>query len=427
MISILLPLYNGANFLDECFTSINKQTYKNWKLFIGINGHGLNSKLFKRISDKYVNNPKVVVKEYDVKSKPQTLNLLAKEVESDYVALIDVDDKWHPEKLQKQVPLLKKYDVVGTAGKYIGNKNTKINIEVGEITYERIFFHNCFINSSVIMKKEDVDFDDVFLDDYNMWLKLLPKKPKFYNVPDILVYHRLHEDSFFNGSNNGDVNKLKGKWLRYYGDNGYMLERFGTTVIMPLLYDKYNLNDIKVSMDSVINQSFKGYEFLIVINHDNVINMVKKIINENYNEEQKKFINIKKIHDKAYKEKLSARVKKVRLKQYLDKCMNLGRYNLIAFIQPKDIWKKEKLFHQVFWIHGYDAICVGGEFYGAPKGSGKNGYRKNMVLPSRDPNAIKFYRSAVLLKRKRFKKYPTVYAGHTFLFHRHMNLIRVFY
>lgn len=144
MISVLLPLFNGETFLEGCLNSIRAQTYKKWQVIIGINGHGLDSKLYKRISENLKNDNKVKVFQYDIKSKPLTLNLLAKEVDTEFVALIDVDDLWDKNKLEKQIPFLKSFDVIGTSGRYIGKKHTKINIEVGKITYERIFFHNCF-------------------------------------------------------------------------------------------------------------------------------------------------------------------------------------------------------------------------------------------------------------------------------------------
>ena len=423
MISVLIPLFNGSDFLNQAIDSVQKQTYKKWKIYIGINGHGLNSNLFKRLTKQFENNDKIIVKEYDIKSKAETLNLLAKETTDDYVALLDVDDKWEKTKLEKQIPLMKKYDVVGTAGKYIGDKNTRIHIEVGPIPYERIFFHNSFINSSILMKREDVEYDDVFLDDYNMWFKLMGKGRKFYNHQDVLTYHRLHKNSFFNKTNNGDVNQLRDKWLRYYDKNKLLVERFGVTVIMPLLYNNYQKKFIKMSFDSVLNQSLNNYEFIIVINADNIIEIVKEIINEsNLTDEQKEKIQIKKIKDKSIKKRLSERQKKFKRRQYADKCMSLGKFNLMAFIEPRDVWMKEKLMHQVKWIHGYDAICVGGTYHG-----GRHERAANIVLPNRDEHARRFYRSAVLIKRKKYKNYPIQYIGKTFLFHRHMNLIKVWW
>ena len=46
MISILMPIYNGHEFMRESIPSILQQTYKNWELIIGINGHEKNSVIY---------------------------------------------------------------------------------------------------------------------------------------------------------------------------------------------------------------------------------------------------------------------------------------------------------------------------------------------------------------------------------------------
>jgi len=43
MISILMPIYNGIEFINESVPSILQQTYGEWELLIGINGHPENS------------------------------------------------------------------------------------------------------------------------------------------------------------------------------------------------------------------------------------------------------------------------------------------------------------------------------------------------------------------------------------------------
>ena len=41
MISILIPIYNGIEFIDESVSSVLNQVYKDWEIIIGVNGHGL--------------------------------------------------------------------------------------------------------------------------------------------------------------------------------------------------------------------------------------------------------------------------------------------------------------------------------------------------------------------------------------------------
>ena len=45
MILIIIPLYNGVEYLDECINSVKNQTLTNWEILIGINGHEINSEV----------------------------------------------------------------------------------------------------------------------------------------------------------------------------------------------------------------------------------------------------------------------------------------------------------------------------------------------------------------------------------------------
>jgi glycosyltransferase involved in cell wall biosynthesis len=47
MISILMPIYNGIEFIGESVPTILYQTYKEWELIIGINGHPKDSDVYK--------------------------------------------------------------------------------------------------------------------------------------------------------------------------------------------------------------------------------------------------------------------------------------------------------------------------------------------------------------------------------------------
>ena len=55
MISILIPIYNGIEFIDESVMSVINQTYTKWELLIGVNGHPESSSVFlaaKKYQDK---------------------------------------------------------------------------------------------------------------------------------------------------------------------------------------------------------------------------------------------------------------------------------------------------------------------------------------------------------------------------------------
>lgn len=233
-ISVLIPLYNGVEYLEQSLSSVINQTYHKWQLIIGINGHLENSEIYNTVKNIYNKLDKdkkfnILIKHYDTQGKSKTLNKMVDDCIYDYIAILDVDDYWVPNKLELQIPILKKgYDVVGGKCQYFGErKGTIPQIPVGDFsTSHDIFSANPIINSSVIIKKTDAIWDDenyvpaIGLDDYSMWFKFFLLKKKFYNLDIILCYHRIHTDSAFNFTNNDNINKLKQLWYDYYKNHG---------------------------------------------------------------------------------------------------------------------------------------------------------------------------------------------------------------
>ncbi len=95
------------------------QTYSNWELLIGINGHPPKSEVF-NIANEY-SSEKIIVRDFPyLKGKSATLNELLTVSKYDIICLLDVDDLWAPNKLLFQLPYIGMYDVVGTNFEYFG-------------------------------------------------------------------------------------------------------------------------------------------------------------------------------------------------------------------------------------------------------------------------------------------------------------------
>lgn len=204
MISILMPIYNGIEYIDESVGSILKQTYDHWELLIGINGHEKDSSVY-QIAKKYETTDKriKVFDLHEIKGKSKTLNHMVKHCKYEWVALLDVDDIWLPTKLERQIEYMEEYDVIGTKCKYFGDQSGSPNIPTGNISNFNFISVNPIINSSSLTRKELCYWDEtqVMAGDYKLWLQLWKRKCKFYNVNSIEVLHRIHRDSFFNYSN----------------------------------------------------------------------------------------------------------------------------------------------------------------------------------------------------------------------------------
>lgn len=217
MISILIPIYNGIEFIDESVSSVIQQTFKEWELIIGINGHPKNSDVFLTAKKYEEKNERIkVIDFYTIRGKSNTLNEMINHCNYQWISLLDVDDKWFPTKLESQLPYMNTYDVVGTNCKYFGDLNLVPDIPHGDLKNINFLKVNPIINSSCLLKKELCHWDDdsYELEDYDLWLRLWKQNKNFYNVSEIQVLHRIHNDSAFNAKgNNLNVNKLRQKYI----------------------------------------------------------------------------------------------------------------------------------------------------------------------------------------------------------------------
>jgi len=203
MISILMPIYNGIEFIEDSVPSVIFQTYKEWELIIGVNGHAPDSEVYKK-AKKYESDKIHVHDLHEIKGKSNALNEMVKMCKYDWVCILDVDDTWHNEKLEKQVPLMPAFDVIGTNCRYFGESQASPQIPLGIISDFDFTKVNPIINSSCLVRKElcqwEPEYDGV--EDYDMWLRLRKENKRFYNLVDTLVLHRIHSSSAFNAQGN---------------------------------------------------------------------------------------------------------------------------------------------------------------------------------------------------------------------------------
>ena len=204
MISILMPIYNGIEFIDESVSSILNQTFEDWELIIGVNGHPPMSDVYLVAKQYELQNKKICVLDLsDIKGKSNALNVMVQYCNYNYVALLDVDDIWLPEKLDAQSFYLNVYDVIGTKCVYFGDAEPIVpEIPEGDLSNFNFFSFNPVINSSAIIRKELCRWVENGVEDYDLWLRLKKAGKKFYNCNNVLVKHRIHRASAFNAQGN---------------------------------------------------------------------------------------------------------------------------------------------------------------------------------------------------------------------------------
>lgn len=212
MISILMPIYNGIEFIEESVPSILNQDFEMWELIIGVNGHPPNSDVY-QIAKKYESAKVRIIDLHYIKGKANALNKMIKFCNCEYVSLLDVDDIWLPNKLSKQMIYMDFFDVIGTRCVYFGDLDGTVpSIPVGNLTKNNVNFFkaNPIINSSCLVRKDLCYWEPeinggISIEDYDMWLRLWKQGKTFYNCHDVLVKHRIHQSSAFNSKGNHNM------------------------------------------------------------------------------------------------------------------------------------------------------------------------------------------------------------------------------
>jgi glycosyltransferase involved in cell wall biosynthesis len=206
-----MPIYNGIEFIEESVSSILRQNYEQWELIVGVNGHPKDSYVYVLAKEYEKHSEKIRVFDfYNIKGKSNTLNEMIQFCNYNYVALLDVDDIWHDEKLKVQSQMLDYYDVIGSNCIWFGDRECIVPpIPVGDISNYDFTIVNPIINSSSITRKNLCKWNENGIEDYDLWLRLRKQNKKFYNFKEILVKHRIHNNSAFNSKgNNNKVDDL---------------------------------------------------------------------------------------------------------------------------------------------------------------------------------------------------------------------------
>ncbi len=204
LVSIITPSYNAKEFISATIKSVQKQTYTNWEHII--------------IDDASTDETTSIIEEYS-KEDPRIIliknqhnngaaycrNQATEIAKGSYIAFLDSDDLWHPNKLEKQLDFMKSADnsVSFTSYLHIDEKGKTLNkriVALPLLSFKKQFRNNYIgnltgiYNAGVLGKIIAPNLRK--RQDWAVWLEAIKRNNKpAIGLQEDLAYYRIRKDS----------------------------------------------------------------------------------------------------------------------------------------------------------------------------------------------------------------------------------------
>ena len=219
LVSIITPTYNCADFIARTLDSVLAQTYQNWEMII--------------VDDRSQDNTKEIVDSYMMRDSRIRYHLLEvnsgaavarttamKLAKGTYMAFLDSDDIWLPDKLERQITWMEQtgHAFSCTAYEQIDEEDNALGKTIRTIektSYNRLLLDCPVGNSTVVYNVDKMGKFEVpnirKRNDDALWLQMLKKEPYIWGMPDVLMRYRIRQNSI--SSNKFKV--VKYHWILY--------------------------------------------------------------------------------------------------------------------------------------------------------------------------------------------------------------------
>ena len=224
-ISIIVPIFNAQNYLDETIQTVLNQTYSNWELLLIDDGSTDESA---KICQQYLKEDARILYFYKVNGgQASARNLGIKNSSGEWLAMLDSDDLWHPEKLNRQITAINENDKIEYCFTNTSAFKDSIQNEIenydkyafglfhNKTLFKIVYQHNHIANSSVMIKKSLLQLTGVFdenrsligCEDWDLMLRIFKQNSLTYGLKEKLLYYRLHAE----GVHNQNIKMFSGK------------------------------------------------------------------------------------------------------------------------------------------------------------------------------------------------------------------------
>lgn len=199
LVSVVLPVYNGEKYLAEAIDSILMQTFKDFELIMIDDGSTDSSQSILR--EYEARDARIRVLLHENQGLATTLNNSIDIARGTWVARMDQDDISELCRFDRQLKWLEKTgaDIAGSWVQRFGTLDKRVIklSQTDEAIKMAMLFSSPFAHPSVMMRTELVSklrYDSAFekAEDYDLWVRAAESEWKMTNVPEVLLFYRVH-------------------------------------------------------------------------------------------------------------------------------------------------------------------------------------------------------------------------------------------
>ena len=234
-VSIIMPAHNASKHLNEAISSVRSQTYTNWELLICDDGSTDDTARIVQLAAK--SDARILsIKNVNSMGAANARNKCLEHASGRYVAFLDADDIWLPQKLERQIQFIaetKQPFVFGYCENISENGKVLSTVKAPKlVSFSTLLFGNfspCLTriyDTTVLGKVEQPDIKK--RNDFALWIRILRKKRgiKARCCPEVVARYRVN--SYGLSSNKISTIKYFYRCLRQYADLGPMSAGFYT-------------------------------------------------------------------------------------------------------------------------------------------------------------------------------------------------------
>ncbi|MBW2183914.1 MAG: glycosyltransferase [Deltaproteobacteria bacterium] len=216
-VSVIIPTYNRAHVLREAIDSVLSQKYSDLELLVVDDGSTDHTK---EVVSSYTSKLAYIYQEHQGVSAARNRGI--KHTKGDYLAFLDSDDLWLPDKLSTQMRFMEDHPEIHicyTEERWI-RRGVRVNPMKKHRKYSGMIFEHCLplcivSPSSVLIARSLLEEIGVFdeelkvCEDYDLWLRISARYPIYLLDTPLIIKRGGHDDQLSKAMNGQDRFRIK--------------------------------------------------------------------------------------------------------------------------------------------------------------------------------------------------------------------------